>query len=149
MTEIRFYHLERQPMEKILPILVSKAYKNGHKILIKTETNQSVEKINALLWTFTQNSFIPHASEKDGHKPELQPIWITEKNENDNNADLIILVDKAESDLIDEFKLCCKIFNGNLDDVLQDARRSWKEYKDAGHETTYWQQGEKGWEQKA
>jgi DNA polymerase-3 subunit chi len=32
---------------------------------------------------------------------------------------------------------------------VQRARAHWKTWKEAGHEVTYWQQTDKGWEKKA
>jgi DNA polymerase-3 subunit chi len=47
------------------------------------------------------------------------------------------------------FERCFELFDGNDDAAVQAARERWKNYKEAGHITTYWQQGERGWEQKA
>ena len=52
MSEVRFYHLERQNLDQALPALVSKAYENGHRIVIKTSEEKQLERINENLWTF-------------------------------------------------------------------------------------------------
>ncbi|MGH1397731.1 MAG: DNA polymerase III subunit chi [Alphaproteobacteria bacterium] len=148
MTEIRFYHMERSPLEQTLPALVTKALSIDHKIMIKTPDEKSRESLNAHLWTFAPNSFLPHGSTKDGN-PDHQPVWLTDKDENENAADLLILTGGTTHDDLGQFKLVCEMLNGHDTDAIQAARARWKTYKDEGYDITYWQQGQKGWEKKA
>ena len=41
--------------------LAHKAFAGGHKIYIRTSDNAAAQRLDALLWTFNQGSFIPHA----------------------------------------------------------------------------------------
>lgn len=148
MSEIRFYHLERQPVDTVLPALVSKAFENGHRIIIKAKDEQDVARFNELLWTFSQSSFLPHGSAKDGHA-EKQPIWMTHEDENPNKADVLIRINGADCQTVSDFALCCDVFDGRDEQILSAARTRWKTYKDADLNITYWQQGDKGWEKKA
>lgn len=147
MTEIRFYHLERSTLETALPALLSKAIQQGN-IIIQSTTSQNVEALNAHLWTYSANSFLPHGSKKDG-QAENQPIWLTDSEENPNNANILILTHGATNETIKDYKLCCEMFNGNDQNALTEARARWKQYKDQGFDLTYWQQGQNGWEKKA
>jgi len=147
MTEVRFYHMERSTLESTLPALLNKAISQGN-IVIQSDTPQNVEALNTHLWAYNPDSFLPHGSEKDGHG-EDQPIWITDKQENPNAADILILTHGATNEAIKEYKLCCEMLNGNDQDAVNAARQRWKEYKEAGFEITYWQQGQNGWEKKA
>ncbi len=148
MTDIRFYHLERQSLEQILPSLVTKALSNDHRIIIKTADDAQTQHLNNHLWSFDQNSFLPHGTKKEGHA-EHQPVWITSEEENPNNADVLILTGGATTENMKEFTLCCEMLNGNDSEAVTAARAQWKIYKEAGHEITYWQQGAKGWEKKS
>ena len=147
MTEVRFYHMERSTLETALPALLNKAMAQGN-ITIQCDTPQNVEALNTHLWTYDPNSFIPHGSEKDGHA-EDQPIWLTNKEENPNGSDILILTHGAINENIEDYKLCCEMLNGNDQDAVAQARERWKDYKDKGFEITYWQQGQSGWEKKA
>jgi DNA polymerase-3 subunit chi len=147
MTEIRFYHLEKQPLEQALPALTAKAYENGHKIVIKTGSAEAIETLDQLLWTYQEHSFLPHGAGKDANAAD-QPVWITDSDENPNNADVLILTHGAQSDLIKNFTLCCNLFDGRQPEALQKAREQWKHFQTLGFDMTYWQQGERGWEKK-
>jgi DNA polymerase III subunit chi len=146
MTEVRFYHMERQGIEQVLPSLLMKALENGHRILVKTRDESEAERLNEILWVFRPDIFLPHGTKKDGYDAQ-QPIYLTSSNDNPNNADMLILAQGAESE-ISTFKLCCELLDGKDPEQIDLGRAHWKKYKDEGHALTYWQQGEKTWEKK-
>ncbi|MEM6780744.1 MAG: DNA polymerase III subunit chi [Pseudomonadota bacterium] len=149
MTEVRFYHLQKQTLDQALPQILTKALSIGHRIVVKLGSKDSVEHMNKHLWTYRQDSFLPHGSAKDGHA-EYQPIWLTAENDNPNNADLLVTGGGAIPDSIEDYKLCCEFLDGFDDDAITQARERWKSYKDKGFEVTYWQQDDKGaWNKKA
>lgn len=151
MSRIDFYHLQKKTLEDVLPLLLQKAYGTGKRVKIKVGTEERVEFLNSLLWTFNDESFLPHGSKKDGFA-EQQPIWLAADSENPNKAKFLFLVDGAEESpaAIEQYERVFNIFDGNSEEALQQARRLWKEYKNAGNEVYYWQQSSAGkWEQKA
>ncbi len=149
MTEVRFYHLQRQSEEQVLPVILSKALERGHRIIVRMPDQRAVEKMNDHLWNFHPNSFLPHGSEKNG-KGELQPIWLTDKDENPNKADVLIIAQGAQCEQQGDFKLCCEMLNGNDEAAVTAARGRWKTYKEKEFDVTYWQQDESGrWAKKA
>lgn len=150
MTQIDFYHLKRQTLSEVLPKLLLKAYALGKRVLLKT-TPENVEKINAELWTFNDESFLPHGSKKDGFAEE-QPIFVTDNDENANNATFLFLINDVQTQVekLADFERVFNIFDGNNEDSLAQARLFWKNCREAGLEVRYWQQSERGaWEQKA
>ena len=62
MSRVDFYHLQNQTLENVLPKLLEKAYETGKKVKIKVGNEERVEFINTFLWTFNDQSFIPHVS---------------------------------------------------------------------------------------
>lgn len=150
MADVRFYHLERQSLDQILPQLVTKALAGDHRIVIRAANDAQAEQINAHLWTFDPESFIPHGSAKDGHEAE-QPVLIASASENLNKASVLILAGGQDGgDVPDGFSLVCDMIDGRDEQAVTAARQRWKIYKDAGHDVTYWQQSAAGgWEKKA
>lgn len=151
MARVDFYHLQKTVLEDMLPKLLLKAYATGKHIKVKVGTEERVEFLNSQLWTFSDTSFLPHGSKKDGFA-EQQPIWLAADAENPNNADFLVLVDGAEepSETIQNYERVFNVFDGNSQEALAQARRLWKEYKNAGFEVYYWQQDDNNvWMQKA
>lgn len=149
MTEIRFYHLQKQSLDQALPQILGKALSVGHKILVKLPDSETVERINQHLWVYRPDSFLPHGSKKDGN-PENQPIWLTESDENANNADVLITGNGSIPNEPENYSLCCEMLDGHNDEHVQAARDRWKTYKEKGFEVTYWKQSETGaWEKKS
>ncbi|MFL5259096.1 MAG: DNA polymerase III subunit chi, partial [Hyphomicrobiales bacterium] len=85
MTEILFYHLERQPLDKVLPQLLTRSRERGWRVVVQAESDERVEALSTLLWTFSDDSFLAHGTARDG-TPELQPIWLTASEGNPNGA---------------------------------------------------------------
>jgi DNA polymerase-3 subunit chi len=151
MTEIRFYHAQHSSLEQVLPGILGKALSGGRRIVVRFADKALIEPMNEHLWVYNPDSFLPHGSAKDGHAA-LQPVWLTDKDENPNSADVLVTVRGAANDLppnLADFTLCCDMIDGRLDDEVNAARTRWKAYKDAGYEVTYWQQTNSGWEKKA
>lgn len=149
MTEISFYHLLHTPLERALPKLVEKVLESGARAVIRTGSAERAEALNGALWTYDQDSFVPHGTARDGNAP-AQPVWITPDEENPNGADILILTDGAESSEVSNYRRCLEMFDGRDETAVADARRRWAAYKDAAHELAYWQQTEGGgWEKKA
>lgn len=151
MTRVDFYHLQQKTLDEVLPKLLQKAYSTGKRIKVKIGTEERVEFINSLLWTYNDESFLPHGSKKDGFANQ-QPIWLSADIENPNAALFLFLVDGAEenAETLTQYERVFNIFDGNSAEAVQQARRLWKEYKNSGCEVYYWQQDNVGkWIQKA
>lgn len=150
MTEIRFYHAQHSSLDQVLPGILGKALSGGHRVVVRLPDAGVVEQMNEHLWVYNPDSFLPHGSMKDGHAVR-QLVWLTDKDENPNGADVLVTVPRVANDLpphLDQFTLCCDMIDGRLDEEVTAARARWKAYKDAGFEVTYWQQTDKGWEKK-
>ncbi len=148
MTEIAFYHLQKWPLEKALPKLLEKTLESGKRAVVMAGSEERLQALNTLLWTYGRDSWLPHGTARDGD-PEDQPVWLTTDDENPNGAVFLFLTDGAASDRVAEYERCFELFDGNDSHVVDAARGRWQAYKDAGHALTYWQQtGGGGWEEK-
>ncbi len=150
MSRVDFYHLQKQSLEEVLPKLLEKAYASGNKIKVKIGTESRVDFLNSLLWTYNDESFLPHGSKKDG-AAELQPIWLSAGDDNPNGATMLFLTDDAmpvEGDT-ENYARIFNIFDGNNPEALQNARNLWKNLRSSGAELHYWQQDNDGrWAEK-
>lgn len=148
MTDVNFYHLQRSSLEQTLPKLLEKVLQAGKRAVVMARSEERVEALNTLLWTYDPNSFVPHGSKVDGN-PAEQPVWLTTEDENPNGASVLLLTDGAVSARLGEYERCLEVFDGRDTERVAEARERWTGYRSAGHAVTYWQQGERGWEKKA
>jgi DNA polymerase III subunit chi len=147
MSEIGFYHLLATPLERALPRLLERARGQGYRIVVRAASAERVEHLNALLWTYDDASFLAHGAAKDGNAAQ-QPIWLTDRDDNPNDATMLVLVDGVEAADLAAFARCADLFDGNDESAVEAARGRWRRAVAAGHQLTYWQQTEKGWEKK-
>jgi DNA polymerase-3 subunit chi len=149
LTEIRFYHLQRTTLERALPVLLEKSLERSWRAVVMARSGERVESLNGLLWTYRNDGFLPHGSAEDGNA-SLQPVWLTDVDENPNDANVLFLTDGAVSQNVGMFGLCCELFDDSDADTVNAARGRWSAYLEAGHHLTYWQQNDGGgWEKKA
>lgn len=147
-TEVLFYHLERQGLEKVLPSLVEKTLERGWRAVVQAGSQERLAAIDLALWTYKDDSFLAHGSAKDGHAAE-QPVYLTTDNDTPNGAGVRFLVDGAEIDDFKGFVRIVYLFDGNDTDAVAKARAQWTAAKGAGCPVTYWQQSAAGkWEKK-
>jgi len=150
MTEVLFYHLERTSLESVLPGLLQKTLERGWKAVVRCGSRETVQRLDEVLWTYDDASFLPHAADKE--RAADQPVYLTDGQERPNGADLLCLVDNAAVDAaaINGLVRCVTIFDGGDGKAVADARVLWKAVKDAGHDATYWKQSPQGrWEKQA
>lgn len=149
MTEVLFYHLEHQPLERVLPSLVERTLERGWRAVVQAGSEERVEALDTLLWTYREESFLPHGTRRDGNAPE-QPIYLTVGEENPNGSQVRFLVDGADTADLGGYTRIVYLFDGRDSGAVAKAREQWKGAKGAGCEVTYWQQSPEGrWEKKA
>ncbi|HEX9596898.1 MAG TPA: DNA polymerase III subunit chi [Anaerolineales bacterium] len=149
MTEVLFYHLEKQPLERVLPRLIAKTLERGWRAVVQAGSEERVEAISAALWVSGEESFLPHGTARDGNG-DLQPVWITDKDETPNGANVCFLVDRARTDDFAAFQRVVYLFDGNDAEAVEQARRAWKSAQAAGRAVTYWREDPQGrWQKQA
>ena len=148
MTEILFYHLETQPLERVLPVLVEKSLERDWHVVIETGTVERAELVDNLLWTYKDDSFLPHAL-AGGDADHLQPVLITTRPHNPNAAEIRFFIDRAVPSAVEGYQRVVYMFSGHDPDAVAEARVAWKALK-PGNDLTYWQQDPNGrWVKKA
>jgi DNA polymerase-3 subunit chi len=147
-VEVRFYHLTQSPLEHTLPGLLAKSLDRGWRVLVQGGDAARLAFMDNHLWTFADDSFLPHGLEGQGAG---QPIWLTMTEENPNEAGVLMLIDGAEASpaRMKSFDLVTLFFNGADEAAVAQARGNWKEVTKAGLPAVYWAQENGGWVQKA
>jgi DNA polymerase III subunit chi len=149
MAELWFYHLERSELEKALPLMLEKCLQHGWRALVRGGSTERLDLLDAALWTYKDESFLPHG--RDGAAdPARLPIFLTTRAENPNSAQALYLIDGAELGDIAAFQRASIVFDGRDEAALETARSRWKEAKAAGIGASYWRENASGkWEKQA
>ena len=149
MPEILFYHLERRPLESVLPDLLQRCLERGWRTVVKVGSDERMEALNAHLWSYDDASFLPHGAASDGHAEE-QPIWLTTGDDNPNGAHVRFLVDGADTRDFSGYDRVIFMFDAADSEALARAREGWRAAREAGSEATFWRQDENGrWKKQA
>ena len=134
-----------------LPVfIVASVLARGLRAVVRAGSDDRVEALNQLLWTYGEATFLPHGSAADGHA-EDQPVWLTAGEDVPNGAQVLVLTDGVAADpgRLDGFLRVCDMFDGNDPEAVGAARRRWLACRDAGHALQYHQQKPEGGWQKA
>lgn len=150
MTEVLFYHLQRQPLERVLPQLLERSYERGWKVVVQAASDERIDALDAHLWTYRDDNFLPHGTVREP-EPAAQPILLTTADHNPNGATVRFLIDGVgmPADAA-SYQRIVLLFDGGDEDAVAAARGRWGEAKAQGFDVTYWQPDEQGrWVKKA
>ena len=140
-----FYHLSRTALEVAAPPLMRKCLEAGWRVLAVSPDMERLAKLDAALWTFDDTSFLPHGqAEAPGLDAARQPVLLSAKLKNANNADALVLMDGTDAPVEAPFRRCMVIFEDGDTDTRARAREQFKAAKDSGLVTRYFQQTSAG-----
>lgn len=149
MTEILFYHLTESKLDDALPPLLERSLERGWKVVVEAGSEERIKSLNAHLWTYRDDSFLPHGAADDAN-PEEQPVYLSTDASNPNGANVRFHVDGSMPSQIDGYTRVVLMFDGHNNMEMAEARAAWKRLKAEGHDLAYWQQNQdRRWEKKA
>jgi len=150
MPEVLFYHLQNMSVENVLPPLLEKSLERGWRVVVQSTSQERADALDAHLWTYRDDSFLPHATWRVGDAQD-QPIILATEAGNPNGAQVRFLIDNAPlPDDADTYERMVLVFNGEDEEALAAARSAWTDCKSRGFDVTYWQADEHGrWQRRA
>ena len=149
MTEVLFYHLTESTLEDALPGLLERSVERSWRAVVQTGTEDRRDALDGHLWTYRDDSFLAHATDREPH-PTEQPILLMTGEGNPNGSKIRFLVDGASPPALADYDRAVFLFDGHDAAQVESARAHWKSMKEAGHAVTYWQQNaDRRWERKA
>ena len=145
VAEVLFYHLTRRPLERALPEMLEKCLARGWKAVVRAGSPERAEALNARLWTFRDDSFLPHGTEADG-SAEAQPVYLTAGAEVPNGAEVLFLVDGSEEPApgMARFARVAVLFDGHDEAAVAAAREQWQAVTGEGLQAAYWAEDSDG-----
>jgi DNA polymerase-3 subunit chi len=146
MAELWFYHLEKAGVGDVLPGLLQKVLERGSRALIVVPDENAAASLDAALWTFREESFLPHGRDMAPHAPR-QPVLISTETRNVNGADMLFCLGGADPGNPDGWNRVILMFEDSDETAKQGARSLWSAMKKSGNDVSYWKQTDQGrWE---
>lgn len=114
--------------------LIEKAYKLKHRIYIHVDTQTEAHQLDELLWTYRDESFLPHNLYGDGPDP-APPIQIGYTVTPEKQRDILINLSKSIPPFYSQFARILEFVT--TDTAIQAcAREHYRAYRADGHDIT-------------
>lgn len=137
MTRVDFYVLDDATdlaRERFACRLVEKAWRLKHKIYLHAASPEDAQRVDQLLWTFRDGSFVPHtvhSGEVDEPLAAATPVHIGSGAEPRFEADLLVNLDREVPLFFSRFERVAEIVAG--EDGKTAARERFRFYRDRGY----------------
>ena len=136
MARIDFYVLSQsgeQARQLFACRLAEKAYKLEHTVHIHTGDEVTANRVDELLWTFRDGSFVPHSLVRSGAEDREAPVTVGFDAAYTGSRDLLINLDEVIPACAGAFPRIAELVTSD-DDSRQKSRRRFVAYRDEGHE---------------
>ena len=133
MPRVDFYLLSNESgMYKFACIMASKAWSAGNHVYMYTETEDTAKKLDDLLWTFRDISFVPHEIYNETENNEV-PIAIGFGNHFPKHSQVMINLDYKIPEFAEKFSRIIEIVENN-EKNKKVARQRYRQYKENDYE---------------
>jgi DNA polymerase-3 subunit chi len=135
MTRVDFYVLQSAtPAARQLLAcrLAEKAYSLAHQVYIHTDDDRQAAKLDTLLWTFRDGSFVPH-QKLDIDSEVSTPVLIGHQEAPDNINQVLINLHPEVPMFFSRFERVVEIVNQD-EMIRQQGRRRYQFYRERGYQ---------------
>ncbi len=138
MTRVDFYILletAKRTSDQVLCTLTGKAWTQGNRVYIHTDSPDRSTKVNALLWTFKDTSFLPHGLADrliDQTDAEKTPVLIGHEDPPADLHDIIINMTSSVPLFFGRFDRLIEIVD-QASNGCDQARDRYRFYKERGY----------------
>ncbi len=139
MPRIDFYIISDdtnpEPCLRLACRLTEKIWHMGHRIYLLTDTPETTERLDRLMWTFRQNSFLPHETQGNEEPNELPPILIGHEPEPPGTyTEVLINLTSRVPDFYPRFDRIAEIIDQNDENSRVSGRERFRHYRQQGDE---------------
>lgn len=108
------------------------------RVMVYTPDAALIEQLDALLWTFSPTSFVPHCGIHDDEQLiHVTPVILSDRVQSDDHFDVLLNLHHQHPPAFDRFKRLIEIAGVSHEDKLV-ARERYRFYKDAGYDIQHY-----------
>ena len=130
---VDFYLLTSEDPEAIWLLtcrLIEKAYQRGHRVFVHCKNQHDAEHLDELLWTYKDDSFIPHNLQGEGPEPP-PPVQIGFDKEPRGFNDILINMANPIPTYATRFKRVIELV-ATYEEAKTISRDHYREYRSKG-----------------
>lgn len=136
MPRIDFYVLpDASPNGRFLLAcrVTDKAFRHGHRVYIHASSHSQAVMLDELLWTFKDNSFIPHSMvDKPDADTDTAPVRLGYGTQPGVQADVLINLGDEVPDSFEQYERVTELVDQSQE-IKQQARQRFRYYRDKGY----------------
>ena len=131
MTKVDFYILQSGSREHPACKLIEKAFGLGHRIYVHAGSEEQLEKIDNLLWTYRPGSFIPH-QRYQSDSGENSPVQLGIHEAPNVDSDVLINLAPEVPLFFSRFQRVAELV-GSDEQAKVLGRQNYQFYRDRGY----------------
>ena len=135
MARVDFYLLKQEGVDSRYSFacrLAEKAYRLNNKVHIHTVNQTDAARIDDLLWTFRDGSFVPHDIQNDSNSARRSPVTIASGDVDIEPCDLLINLCDEIPAFAEAFPRVAELVSSD-EPSKQESRKRFTAYRDQGH----------------
>ncbi len=135
MARVDFYLLKQagaQSRQTFACRLAEKAYRLENTVHIHTVNQEDADRMNDLLWTFREGSFVPHDLLQNADSNRHSPVTISCSVDNIEPRDLLINLCDEIPPFAESFPRVAELVSSD-EPCKQISRKRFSIYRDKGH----------------
>lgn len=133
MTRVDFYILgsqQEESRELFCCRLVEKAWQQGHRVYINTRDATQTQRLDQLLWTFRDGSFLPHEVYQGAEGDT--PVQLGHQLQPQHHHDVLVNLADETPLYFSQFSRLAEITT-QQEEIAAAARKRFKFYRDRGY----------------
>jgi len=134
MTQVDFYILQDNRPDAQVRLtcrLTEKAFKQGYEVYINTASGQQLKKLDDMLWTFRDGSFLPHGL-YTANTGSDDPVLLGHAVEPEGPSDVLVNLANDVPSFFSRFNRVAELVGGD-EAQRESARDRYRFYKDRGY----------------
>ena len=128
-ANIVFIVLNSAVKSRIVCDLAEKCYLNNNKIVIYSNSEEELKKYDSLLWTWKQQSFVPHKYVDNLSEDYPEPIVLTTQIDKPSEFDTVLMIDPLPIETVNHFATAIDFAEKYDSEGIEQSRARYKMYK--------------------